>query len=177
MAKENLEWSLKPILNFVKIFGIPTHNGRTIHNVFSRIAIIIIIVLSLITNLFFNGYNLKEGLSSFYLLHAKARRYEHTTDEKGLRIPGFVFGFFKGLLDHVLPMGISLLFAFDFYFTGRWQTILDCIKKMDFQMQFTPNFYRSSRKRCIVAIVMLITVLKTCALFQLYNQAKNLHIS
>lgn len=169
MEKDSLEWSLKPILNFVKIFGIPTHNGRTIHNVFSRIAIIIIIVLSQTTNLFFNGYNLKEGLSSFYLLHAKARRYEHTADEKGLRIPGFVFGFFR-LLEYVLPMGIPLLFAFEFYFTGRWQIILDCIKKIDLQMHFTPNFYRRSRKRCIVAIVMIITVLKTCALFQLYNQ-------
>ena len=175
MAKESLEWSLKPILNFVKIFGIPTHNGRTIHNVFSRIAIIIIIVLSLTTNLFFNGYNLKQSLSLFLHVHGIKRR--ETADEKGLRIPGFVFGFFGRLLENVLPMGIPLLFAFEFYFTGRWQTILDCIKKIDLQMHFTPNFYRRNRKRCIVAIVMMVTVLKTCALFQLYNQAKNLHIS
>ena len=159
MAKESLEWSLKPILNFVKIFGVPTHNGRT--NVFSRIAIIIIIVLSLTTNLFFNGYNLKEELSFFYWIHTDDSYRRGTPDEKGLMIPGFVFGFFNRLLEHVLPMGIPLLFSFEFYFTGRWQTILDCIKKIDLQMKFTPNFYRRSRKRCIVGIVMIIAVLKT----------------
>lgn len=55
METVNLEWSLKPITNLLKISGIPTHDGRKI-KFFLRVAFNIIVVLSFFTNLFFNDY-------------------------------------------------------------------------------------------------------------------------
>lgn len=65
MEITKLEWSLKPITNLLKISGILTHDSRKT-KFFLQIVMNTIVVLSLFTNLFFNGHRFKKDLKEFW---------------------------------------------------------------------------------------------------------------
>ena len=155
METLNLEWCLKPITNLLKISGIPTHDGRKTR-VLLQIVITIIVVLSLFTNLFFNGYWFINELEKFW--KRKISQTFATESEKGVRLLNFLHILTVNVFQNTLPLAIPLLFSIDFYCADKWKQILNCMENLDLELRLPIKFYRNCRKRNVFIIIMLLMV-------------------
>ena len=155
METLNLEWCLKPITNLLKISGIPTHDGRKTR-VLLQIVINIIVVLSLFTNLFFNGHWFINELKVFWKM--KISQTFATESEKGVRLLNFLHILTVNVFQNTLPLAIPLLFSIDFYCADKWKQILNCMENLDLELRLPIKFYRNCRKRNVFIIIMLLMV-------------------
>lgn len=169
MGKENLEWSLKPITYFLIITGIPTYDGRKT-KWFYRFLINFIVALSIFCNVFYNGKSFVNDLSKLW----DRTKQETSHLDHNMKILKFVHSLIQTSFRNVFPLSIQILFFVEFYLTGRWQQILNCITELDLtEKKFPKKFYYRCRKRCYVMIFISLLVIRIITLHFISNFKAN----
>lgn len=147
--KKGIEWSLSPILTFSKICGIPAIHlkpkGSVLHGVICGIwKLTSLFCLSL--NSFFQLFNC--------FIHSIFCSSVNKKIKDANMFPYEWHFLFKYVVEQTFKFGVPLIFAFQFYLTGRFQYIFSIIRKFDEEIIFPSDFYRKCRKRCILLIVI-----------------------
>jgi len=154
--KMGLAWSLKPIVVCLKLCGLPAHGTETRHFLI-RLVLNIIVCLSLFINISCNIKYMIDYCS--YLSQSMAYMRQSGIRKGDYQIPYFTLNYLNTILKNIYALGIPLLFAVEFYITGKWQEIWKCIKIIDQEIKLPKAFYRQCRKCCIITIFISFMVI------------------
>ncbi len=164
----DLEWSLNPINNIVKICGIPAFCGS--NSVFKLVQHSIF-GISLCINLFCSLYCMITECTSWISTVSQSWHYDEI-----LTVPHIVFEFLKLVFENIFVVSIPLIFAAQFYFTERWQEVKNCIQIIHQEMEFTRKFYQRCRRSCILCILLFLLVIQLInILLKLINVSTSYH--
>ena len=159
MEKMGLTWSLKPILVFLKICGMPAHDISTNRCRFFVYIFSIITLISVVFNFSFNSFYFLKNWLFFYrcewaksdpIKKGRGRPMTRTIDK--ISAPRQIIDFFETVINPSSVLGIPLIFAFEFYITGGWRNIWSSIIRIDQDIKLTKTFYRQCRRRFILLI-------------------------
>lgn len=135
------EWSFKPIILLLGFFGIKISSHR--HN-FSTV----------LRGLFFLFLNLFVNNVSFLYIFTK-NLAGNTSKPKGTAA---FLNSVGGILVKVL-LAIGIHFAFLFIsFSSKWKDLWDSLLAIQQEMNLSASFYRSCRRNCYFALLLLILV-------------------
>jgi len=154
LKKKGLAQSLKPILIFTKMCGMPAHDAS--HNRYRFF--VYLYSLLCITSLLFNC-----SFNFFYFIKNWLYYYTCMWQKSDPKQMGFVViymnsseqisDFFEMLTKSSFVVGVPLIFVFKCYVTGGWRNIWNCINRIDEEMDWmTRSFYRRCRRISIFFI-------------------------
>jgi len=118
-----------------------------------RLVINIIVFLSLFINISCNVKYMMDDCSY------SRQSFEYLRHGNDYQIPYFTLTYLYTILKNMYSLGIPLLFAVEFYITGRWQEIWNCIMIIDQEIRGSRVFYRHCRKCCIITIFISLMVI------------------
>ena len=162
--RKSILWSLKPVMVFSKICGIPAaiykprKSSCILHRVLGFIFNMIPNLICLALNSFFKMFNcLFKG--AFWKLGV-CKGYTGFNKAYSLQIFPLQFEILlQQLVEPLAMIGVPFIFALQFYFTGRFHKILDSVQEINEKLVLPSRFYRKCRKHCLFLIAVSLTVI------------------
>lgn len=153
--EKNILWSLKPVLMYTKISGIPTYDASENKSCTYRILGYFWFILSLtclFLNCFFQIFNFVEDMKKRYVCGFSIF--------DSLKYFPFAFADLlgKSYSKPFFVTGVPLVFALQFYFTGKFQKIVGSVKQIENKMLLSDRFYRKCRKACYFSMAVSLLV-------------------
>ena len=157
--KRDLQWCLKPMLMCMGVLGVPGYEPRG-KKVF-RIFIFIAVTFSLTLNIFFSvNYTIR------FIRDQNRSVSGKSNENRFLKIPNTVLEWLKNMFQIMFATGVPILFAANFYFTGRWRELTNTIQKLDREIRFSSIFYNRCRRCCYFSMFLALLVI---SFFQIKN--------
>lgn len=154
--------SMRPILIFLEICSIPTYNkmGKSSYRLSSNYRVFIYFLRSLpsliclLLNCSFQVYNMVGNMKIYFDCDSLSFSMAWKL------LPMAVSALFQFVMKLIFMTGIPLVFAIQFYLTGRFQQMLSSLQKLDEKLSLPASYHRKcSRKTCIYLIIISLTVL------------------
>ena len=140
-AKKSIKWSLNPFLIYFKISGIPayyeTESQKSRKNRILRYFWRFLSFTCLLLNCYFQIYNLIQNMKI---------ELDWNIFNGIETAPTVIFKIFISFLRPVFQAGVPLIFTFQFYFSGRFQKILNDFQEIETKIVLTDSFYKKIRK-------------------------------
>lgn len=169
--KNSILGSLKPVVIFSKICGTPTFIGNPVNSnsirwIMGYIICQIPSLVCLFLNSFFNVYDLVQKKRPYFCEYfSRDELLIQKLDEKmtietmQAQFSSDAYFSIESVMNPVFTTGVPLLFAFLFYFTGKFQNIWNFIRKIDDEITIlSDGFYRKLKLRCLLLIGISLAV-------------------
>ena len=152
VKNKDLQWCLKPVLICMGIFGVPGYEPRVKKGI--RIIIFIVVSFSLILNIFFSvNYTIR------FIRDQNRSVSSQSNKNRSLKIPNTVLEWLKNMFQILFITGVPIIFASNFYLTGRWRDLTITIQKLDREIGFSSIFYSRCRKCCYFSMFLALLVI------------------
>ncbi len=153
--KMSIAWSLKPVLFFMKISGIPTYYEPKIKHCILRILGYFChyfpSLICLFLNCFFQINRFVEDCYRHFSLNIINNNIVPPVLQECIETLQIAF-------EPLLVTGVPFVFACQFYFTKKFKTIWSSIQIFDERLQLPDDFYRKCRKHSWFLIAIAIMV-------------------
>lgn len=150
-------FSLNPLVIFMKFCGVPIYPEPENNKNCTTLRVLVDFIwrsLSLIClslNCFFQTYNFVYEMKINFICSSFSFTYWKL-------IPFDFVDYTRTFLRPIFITGVPFAFAFQFYFTERFQNIFMSILNLDEKVLLTNDFYRKCRKRCLLLIALALLV-------------------
>ncbi len=152
VKNKDLQWCLNPVLICMGIFGAPGYEPRG-KKVF-RIILFIVVIFSLILNIFFSvNYAIR------FIRDQNRSVSSQSNKNRSLKIPNTVLEWLKNMFQILFITGVPIIFAANFYLTGRWRELTNTIQKLDREIEFSSIFYNRCRRCCYFSMFLALLVI------------------
>lgn len=141
------EWSFKPIILLLDLFGIQLRVSSFRRSSIVRGTLISIGILMLLTNILINHV-------SFVYIFTKNLAGRSSKPKGTAAFLNTVFGISVKV---ILSMGIHLVFMI-YSFTSTWKDLWDLLLEIQKEMKLPASFYKDCRKHCYFLLLLLILV-------------------
>ncbi len=162
--KTSITWSLKPVLVFAKICGIPTvdikpNTGSLICRVVASTLWRALGFICLLLNCFLNIYRFVKYYKRKWICDG----VNHWLEHKNYKI-AFAYVPLNGMFEFemwvytLFMIGVPLVFHFQTFCTRKFRKIWSSIRKFDESVVLTAAFYRKCRRHSILLILYFLIV-------------------
>jgi len=119
----------------------------------------IIVILSLTLNILYNTNSIIKTLSFWIenIMYPQFKGVKYWDNTKNAyTVPRKLMDIFSKIFDKIFIIMVPLLFAVNYYFTGRWDNVWVCIQRIDREIVLGNNFKRQCKRQCIFIIINVI---------------------